>query len=95
MPATRERPLLRWSSASSRQALAATLKLTETGVAAIRRDTSRFLTRAELHVRAWREALDPTTSEWAATARDAPPGRDAAQIRQDLQTRIEQARRPG
>ncbi len=95
MPATRDRPLLRWSSTSSRHALAATLRLTETGVAALRRDTSRLLSRAELHVRAWREALDPTTSQWVAEARGLPAERDPEQARRDLQDRIEKARRPG
>lgn len=84
--------MLKWSTVSSRQALAAALRFIETVVAALRRDSSRLLGRAELHVRAWREALDPTTSAWVAGARARPAEKDAEQVRRDLQDRIEQAR---
>ena len=91
MPATRAKPLIRWPSASSRQALAATLRATESGVAVLRRDTDRVLGRAQLRVRAWREALDPSTARWVADARRTPPSVDAAQVRADLQRRIEES----
>lgn len=93
MPATRSKPLVRWPSSSSRQALATTLRVTETGVAALRRDTDRMLSRAQLRVRAWREALDPKTSTWVAEARRTPSSQDAEQVRADLRRRIEEARR--
>lgn len=93
MPATRPKPLFRWPSASSRQALAATLRVTETGVAVLRRDADRVLGRAQLRVRAWREALDPTTATWVADARRTPPAGDAEKVRADLQRRIEEAGR--
>ncbi len=93
MPTTRDRLRIGWSSASSRHALSVTLGMAEGGVAAIRRDTGRLLGRAEMHLRAWREAMDPDTHEWAAKARLMAADRTPEEIRADLQSRIGQARR--
>lgn len=92
MPTTRHRPVAGWSSASSRRALRVTLGMAEEGVAAIRRDAGRLLGRAEMHLRVWREALDPDTHEWARQARAMVAEHTPEEIRAELQTRIEKVR---
>ena len=92
MPTTRDRLKVGWPSNSSREVLRVTLGMAEGGVAAVRRDAQRFLIRAELHLRAWREALDPDTHEWATEARRMVPAQTAEEIRAELQSRLERAR---
>lgn len=80
------------ASASSRQALRVTLGMAEEGVGAIRRDMDRLIGRAEMHLRAWSEALAPDTLEWARQARTMVTEQTPEEIRAELQTRIEQVR---
>lgn len=75
----------------SRDSLAAAVRTAESGMAVLRRGADRLFGRAELHLRAWREALDPGTAEWVAAARTTEPDKSAEDIRLDLERRIADA----
>lgn len=94
MPATPDKPTVRWPrvSPSARRLLIGVLGVSEKGMAAIRRDLARRLTRTELHFRAWREALDPSTSDWITQARLRQPTSNPEEIRDDLKRRIDEVR---
>lgn len=93
MPATQRKSPIRWSTSSQREAAAAFLKMTERAVAVLKRETAGMLSRTELHLRAWRAALDPTTAEWVAQARHTKPDGTPDETRVELQARRDEARR--
>jgi hypothetical protein len=52
----------------------------------------RVLDRVQLRVRAWQEALDPSTHTWVTEARAERSTGDAKAIRDEVVRKIEQAR---
>jgi hypothetical protein len=93
MPATREQGLIHWSRASQRDAVATALRLTERGVAEIRRNTEQLLYRAQMHLRAWREAVDPSTAGWIVQAKVDESAARPDEIRDELERRIAEVRK--
>ena len=91
MPATRDSSFRQTGWGPSRRSAVTALRAAESGVATIRKDADRLLARAELYFRAWREALDPSTSEWVAQARRIETDRSPEDVRSDLERRIAEA----
>lgn len=93
MPATTKKSVIPKVPVPSRQSIAAGLRTAEAGLAAARRQSEWLLGRAELYLRAWREALDPSTAGWVERARSSPADKTVGEARADLQERIVEARR--
>lgn len=91
MPATDRRTRF-GLPAGLREAAAGGLRVVEASVSAVQQGAERWLPRAKLALRAWREALDPTTATWIDQARNSSPTRSPEESRTDLRSRIEAAR---
>lgn len=67
----------------------------ERGLSTTRREMGRLFDRIQLRVRAWQEALDPSTHSWAEASRRPPLGRDPEAAREELVRKIDKARSAG
>lgn len=92
MSATDEKTAIRLPIEVLREAAAVGIRATERSLSALLREADRWLPQAQLRLRAWREALDPTTASWIDKARKSGPVESPEETKRDLQRRIEAAR---